>query len=61
MYIKVTGGRDRNSNRKKNGLKVRRKMTAEERLREATKLEGQGNNFLSNNDMLDSEEDLGKF
>ena len=36
-------------------------MTADERLLKATKLEAQGTNYLSNHDILDSEEDLGKF
>ena len=49
----VTGGRERN--RKKGGLKVRRKMTASEKLLEDARLERLG----SDNDY--PEEDEGKF
>jgi hypothetical protein len=35
-------------------------LTANERLLEATKLDAQGT-YLSNHDILDSEEDIGKF
>jgi len=49
----VTGGRERN--RKKGGLKVRRKMTASEKLRADEKLDS----FDSDNQY--TEEDEGKF
>ena len=58
LCIKVAGRGERN--RKRTGLKVRRKMTAEERLRKANALD-QEDLINSDNNYIDVQEENGKF